>query len=202
MVYLDDLFKTGDFAGAVSDLAAAERQKYGLGPIHQLGLVVPDVEAAAEALEKKGIGPFFIATGSPIFWHEKGEARDISGKLGMAYHHGIELELLEPLQGSDFYTRSLDPDGRIVIQHLGFLVNDVDRASDQIGQKGIGLWVRGKLRAFPTSTDFAYMDAMESGLIPEFICWRMLGFRANPPAKLFSAVGRIEKWTGKRSIRL
>ncbi len=204
MVFLEDLLQSDDFVTAVNNLALPFRSRNGLGEIHQLGLVVADVEQAAAELETKGIGPFFIASGAPVFWREKAEERDVSGKLGLAYHEGFELELLEPTQGSDFYRNSLDDRGRIVVQHLGFLVSDVDQSADALVRAGTPLWVRGRLKALGSVTDFAYMEpAGEEGLIPEFISWKILGWWSiNPPAGLFRLIGRIEKFTGKRSIAL
>jgi hypothetical protein len=204
MVFLNDLLKSNDFTGAVGELAADFRASHDLGKIHQLGVVVADVEKAAGQLEAKGIGPFFIASGAPVFWREKGKERTTAGKMGLAYHHGIEVELLQPLQGSDFYTRSLDDQGKMVVQHLGFLVKDVDASADRLEKAGTPVWVRGRLKAWPTITDFAYMDPIEkNGLIMEFISWKILGlWSVNPPAGLFHLIGRIEKWSGKRSIAL
>lgn len=204
MVFLEDLLNSSDFAGAVDNLAADFRKQHNFGKIHQLGLVVKDVESAADRLESRGIGPFFIASGAPVFWREKGEERGVKGKMGLAYYHGIELELLEPTQGSDFYTRSLDDQDRIVVQHLGFLVKDVDASAKDLEKAGTPVWVRGRLKAFPSVTDFAYMDPIEeNGLIMEFISWKLLGWWSiNPPAGLFHLIGRIEKWSGKRSIAI
>ncbi len=147
MLYLDDLLKADDFSKAVNGLAEDFMKKHGLEKVHQVGLVVPDVEEAAEKLEEEGFGPFFIATGSPVFWREKGETRSVSGKMGLAYYEGVELELLEPVTGSDFYTHSLDADGRIVVQHLGFLVKGVDAWADKATKVGLPVWVRGQLAA-------------------------------------------------------
>jgi len=204
MIFLEDLLKEHDFVGAANSLAADFRAEHHLGKIHQLGLVVEDVEKAAQRLEAQGIGPFFIASGAPVFWREKGEERKIKGKMGLAYYHGFELELLEPTQGSDFYRQCLDDRGRIVVQHLGFLVKKVDIAAEKLEKAGTPVWVRGRLKAFPTITDFAYMDPIEkNGLVMEFISWKILGiWPVTPPASLFHLIGRIEKWSGKRSIAL
>ena len=203
MLYFDELLKADDFSQAVNALATDFMKEHGLEKVHQVGLVVPDVEKAAEKLEGKGFGPFFIATGSPVFWKEKGGDREISGKMGLAYHEGIELELLEPVKGSDFYTRSLDPDGRVVVQHLGFLVKGVDDWADKATKYGLPVWVRGQLKAWPSTTDFAYLEPLkENGLIMEFINWRIMGISFSPPPKLLKTVGHLEKWTGKRSIAL
>ncbi|PIP38921.1 MAG: hypothetical protein COX19_09970 [Desulfobacterales bacterium CG23_combo_of_CG06-09_8_20_14_all_51_8] len=203
MLYFEDLLKADDFPEAVNAQAKDFMKAQGLSKVHQVGLVVPDVEKAAAKLEDQGFGPFFIATGSPVFWREKGGGREISGKMGLAYHQGVELELLEPVKGSDFYTRSLDPGGKIVVQHLGFLVKDVDVCAERTTKAGLPVWVRGQLKAWPSTTDFAYLEPLEdSGLIMEFINWRIFGFSFSPPPGLLKTVGRLEKWSGKRSIAL
>jgi len=204
MIFLENLLKSNDFVKAVDNLAAEFRIQHNLGKIHQLGIVVDNVEKAAEHLEDQGIGPFFIASGAPVFWREKGQEREVAGKLGLAYYHGIELELLEPTRGSDFYRNSLDDQGRMVVQHLGFLVKDVDASSNRLEKAGTSIWVRGRLNAWPTVTDFAYMDPIkENDLIMEFISWKIFGWwSVKPPATLFGLIGRIEKWSGKRSIAL
>jgi hypothetical protein len=182
-------------------LAGDFRQKFGLPQIHQLGLVVPDLVKAADELERKGIGPFFLAQGSPVRWTERGMGKSFTGALGLAFFQGYELELLEPGQGSDFYRRSLDPEGRIVVQHLGLLVEDVDDWAKKLESKGYPVWVRGKIKTGPISTEFAYMDTeSEAGLVIEFISWKIFGVRFSPRPGLIHTLGRIEKWSGKRLI--
>ena len=200
MVLLGDLLNAADFSKAVDGLAREFRDKHKLPAIHQLGLTVPDVEYAARILEAKGIGPFFIANGSPAFWRERGQERSIRGKMGMAYHQGFELELLEPTEGSEFYKQSLDPAGGIVVQHLGLLTQDVDEWANRLAAAGSPVWIRGKLKIGPATVDFSYMDTEEAGLIIEFISWRIFGQPFSPPAALYHAAGRLEKWSGKRSI--
>jgi len=204
MIYLDDLLKATDFRQAVEDLAADFRKTHGLPQIHQLGLLVEDVETAAKELEAQGIGPFFIAAGSPVFWMERGDKKAIQGRLGLAYHQGIELELLEPMDGSEFYTRSLDPDGRIVVQQLGFLVDDVETWADQLTMAGTSLWLLGRLKIGPANYDFAYMKPMEEkrNMIIELITWRLLGKPIGPPKRLLKTLGKLQKITGKRTIRI
>ncbi|HMA86378.1 MAG TPA: VOC family protein [Desulfosalsimonadaceae bacterium] len=203
MIYFDELLKAPDFHQAVASLAADFRKAHGLPKVHQLGLLVEDVETAAKELEDRGIGPFFIAAGSPVFWMERGDKKTIQGRLGLAYYQGIEIELLEPLEGSEFYTRSLDPDGRIVVQQLGFLVDDVETWADKLTMAGTSLWLLGRLKLGPAKYDFAYMKPLDdSDLIIEFITWRLLGVRINPPVKLLKTLARLEKLTGKDTIRV
>lgn len=203
MIFFDDLLKENDFTGAVNSIAADFRKKHNFPEIHQLGLVVPDVIEAAKKYETKGIGPFFIAEGAPVLWRERGGKKAVSGKMGLAHFKGFEIELLEPLEGSDFYTKSLGPDGKTVLQHLGFLVKDVDARAKQLEASEIPVYVRGILKSGPMKTDFAYMEPIApEGIILEFISWSFLGMRFTPPPTIIRAIGRIEKWTGKRCVAM
>jgi hypothetical protein len=203
MILFEELLNTDDFAGAVDSLCPEFCKTHDFPPIDQLGLVVADVEEAARALESRGIGPFFIAAGAPEFWQEKGQARSIQGKLALAPYQGFELELLESAEGTDFYSRSLDPQGRIVVQHIGFEVDDVDKWAEKTAAAGIPVWVRGGLKLGPARSNFAYLDSEEqAGLILEFISRRTFGFKVWPIAVVYRALAHIGKWTGKRSISL
>ncbi len=201
MILFDELLDTLDFKAKAEKLAADFREKNGLGRIHQLGLVVPDVEAAALALESRGLGPFFIASGAPVLWREKGRDLSFKGKLGMAMHRGFELELLEPGAGSSFYGDCVDRAGKIVVQHLGLLVEEVDEWSGRLSGQGCPVRVRGRIKTGPLTTDFAYMDTMEeAGLVIEFISWKVLGRGFTPPGGLYHALGKVQKLTGWRSL--
>ncbi len=201
MILLEDLMRKADFGRALDNLVPEYREQLSLPAIHQLGLVVADVERAALYLEEQGVAPFFIATGSPAFWIERGDKQPFSGKLGISHHHGVELELLEPGEGSDFYRRSLDPEGRIVLQHLGFLVDDVDAWAERLTAAGAAVWVRGAITLGPANTQFAYMDTEEkAGIVIEFISQRCFGLKWWPLDTIFKVASRLEKWTGKRSI--
>ena len=107
MIYLEHLFSAPDFRVAVDALANDFRHRYDFPSIYQLGLSVANVEAAAEALEDQGIGPFFIGEGSPAQWRERDESREVRLKIGLAYRSSFELELIQPIHGTDFYSDRL-----------------------------------------------------------------------------------------------
>ncbi len=201
MLLLDDLLAAENFKKSVNNLAAEFREKHSLPQIHQLGLVVPDVEEAAKRLEMMGIGPFFISAGSLARWDEHGTPRSFRGKVGLAKYQGVDLELLEPGEGSDFYKQSLDPEGRTVAQHLGLLVKDVDKEMESLNAAGYPTWVRGKIQTWPIAVDFAYMDTLsETQTIIELISFSMLGVRFKPFGFAYHFLGRLEKLSGFRSI--
>lgn len=201
MIYFDELMQATDFGSAADALGSDFRKRFALPGLHQLGLVVPDVERASRELEDKGIGPFFIVGGSVDSWHERNEPKSFTGKMGIAYHQGVEVELLEPGIGSEFYRQCVDRGGRAVVQHLGFLVRDVDVWASILSQAGYPVWVKGDMSAWPARTRFAYMDTVkETGFVMEFIAWSLLGFEFSPVAGLFHLMGRVQKSIGVRSF--
>jgi hypothetical protein len=204
MVLFEDLLSAQDLREAANALVREFREQHDLPPIHQLGLVVADVQLAAQTLEARGMGPFFITHGAASMWREHGEEHHFRGKMGLAYHRGFELELLQPGEGSNFYRQSLDTVGRIVVQHLGFSVMDVDAWANRLtASSGYPIWVRGRLQSGPLHVDFAYMDTIaQAGLIVEFISWRVFGVLFSPPAAILHSIGRLQKWSGKRSMPL
>jgi hypothetical protein len=203
MVSFNDLLEADNFTLAVSRLAKDFRDKYEFPLIHQLGVVVPDVEAAAAELEAKGMGPFFITPLKPVFWNERRKPGHFTGKVGIAYHKGFEVELMEPGEGSTFYKDCVDPGCSMVVQHLGFLTNNVDVQAARLEKAGYPTWIRGTIRAIPASVEFAYMDTVaEAGLVLEFISWKLMGLPFRIPQALFHGVGYVEKAVGIRCIPL
>lgn len=203
MILFDELLQSNNFKGAVEEIGRDFRNRFAMPSVHQLGLVVPDVEESAAELEKEGLGPFFIAKGSVDVWQERGDNRAFSGKMGLAYYQGYEIELLEPGKGSDFYAQCVDAGGRPVLQHLGFLVNDVDIWSSVVSQAGCPVYVKGDMGAWPVRTRFAYMDTIEDcGMIMEFICWSLLGIVFRPPSLVYSGLARLGKRMGIRSFSM
>ena len=203
MIFFDELLQAQDFRAAVDEIGRDFRVRFALPEIHQLGLVVADVEKAADELEAKGLGPFFIVDGNVDIWQERGDEKTFSGKMGLAHYQGYEIELLEPGNGSDFYRQCVDAGGRPVVQHMGFLVNDVDIWSSVLSQSGCPVWIKGDMGVWPVRTRFAYMDTVkESGIIMEFICWSILGIVFQPPSLLYRGLANLEKRLGIRSISM
>ena len=201
--YLADLLDGANFRSAAEELSKRTREAYGFPRLHQLGVVVPDVEQAAAELEKRGIGPFFIATGRPIFWRENGQDRAPRLKLGLAYYQRTEIEFLEPAEGSDFYRDSVDPEGRPVVQHLGFLVHDVDAWSAKLKASGTDVFIRGQLKGIGLTADFAYMHKVEGDdLFMEFIRVKLFGVPIKLSASKVHPIGWIQKRTGKRCLEV
>lgn len=199
--YFDDILRSGNIDDTVSQIAKDFREKYLFPDVRQLGIVVANVENAAAELEDKGIGPFFIASDTLDMWNERGKDRTFSGKVGLACHKGYEIELLESGKGSNFY-KSCVKKGRMVLQHLGFSVKDVDSWTRKLEESGNKIWVRGRIKSLGLVTEFAYMDTLkQAGIITELIDMRIFGVPLkNPHAGFYHNFGRLEKLIGKRNL--
>jgi hypothetical protein len=200
-ILFKDVWNADNFSEGVDHLAQEFRAQHKLPPLYQLGLTVKCVEESAVQLEAQGIGPFFIISGPAKMWRERDEERHFRGKMGLAYHRGIQLELLEPGEGSDFYQQTLDPAGGITIQHLGFWVRDIEAWSSRLIASGALVWIRGKLQSGPLTVDFVYLDTVaQTGFVIEFLCWKLLNIPFKLPVWITHGIGRLEKMSGKRSL--
>jgi hypothetical protein len=199
--YFDDMLKSNNINDDISLIAKDFREKNDFPDVRQLGIVVADVEAAAAELEHKGLGPFFIAADTLDMWNERGKNKTFSGKVGLACHKGYEIELLESGKGSNFYKSCVDKKGRMVLQHLGFSVKDVDSWTLKLENSGNKTWVRGRIKSLGLVTEFAYVDTLkQAGIIMELIDMRYLGISLKPHAGVYHNFGRLEKLIHKRSI--
>lgn len=190
-----------DFSQTVSRLADDFRANTGLGPFYQLGLVVPDVVRAAEDLRARGMGNFVLGQGPATMWIERGSPKSVKNRLGMGGYGGIELELLEPGMGTDFYRNNLDPEGRTRIQHLGFSVKNVDAEAERLETLGFKTIVRGSVVQGPGNTQFAFMDTTsECGFIVEFISSRIFGLHLTTPILFYRVLGWMERISGIRIV--
>jgi len=202
-IYLEDLLREKSFSLAANKLSKHIRDAHGVPPLYQIGALVPSVESAAQALEERGLGPFFIMAGRAVSWRENGHERDCTLKLGLAFHQGIQVELLEPVRGSDIHKDSLDAQGRPIVQHLAFLTRDVDAWAERLEAAGTRLWVRATLKGAGLTADLAYMDKNEDdGISMEFIRIKLFGIPLRLSAGATHTIGRIQKWTGKRCLEV
>lgn len=195
---LDEAFLT-----RVDGLAKEFRARYGFQTVDQLGIIVPDAIAAAEELERLGLGPFFLAEGDATQWIEDGRPGHMRGMLGSSYLKHVEMELIEGGHGTEFYRRDMDPQGCMLVQHLAFFVNDVDAWVARLSADGYRLRIRGKIYRGPSKCDFAYIDTIaDSGFITEVFSHRFLGFLVKRPAIVNTILGRLTHLLGKKYLQV
>ena len=136
-----------------------------LPPVEQIGIVVKDVDQAVEYFTSTfGWGPFKIREGEQKGFTYDGQTGDCRLKMAFARSGGVEIELIQVLEGetphSDFLRRHGEG-----MQHLRFRVDDCDATVAALANEGVDpLWHQ----KFPGIAAFAYMkDDKTSGLTVE-----------------------------------
>lgn len=194
MLKLQDYLDAPNFDAAVTELGASMRKAFDLPPVFQLGLVVPDADAAARDLATQGISAVFAIDAKPQMCIVEGTENLSSSRLVFAYHHGYELEVIEPTPTATFYARDLDPQGSIVLQHLGFIVQDIDEWVARLCSAGLRLLVRGRIVTGPVRANYAYFDTREEhGIILELISMQVFGRYFDSPRPVYTFLGRLQR---------
>ncbi len=123
--------------------------------IFQIGILVRNMDRAVEYYESLGIGPFKTQTIRSIDRMVYGKpAKDLKN-LVMATQVGpIELELVQPVSGESVQKEFLEKHGE-GINHLAFLVDDLEQEVAKLQKKGFKVVSSGK---FPQGGGNAYLN--------------------------------------------
>ena len=138
-----------------------------LTKLNQIGIVVQDSEKVMESWTSLfGIGPW-----RTLSWDITGlDGRPAKVKLCFADLGGVQLELIEPVEGRIFHSQHLEEHGE-GLHHLGFYVDDVDAEAGKVVAVGGEV-----LSTMPGR--FAYMDT------------------GGPGGVIFEVIRRPEQQTG------
>jgi catechol 2,3-dioxygenase-like lactoylglutathione lyase family enzyme len=125
-----------------------------LPPVEQIGIVVRDVDLAAEFFSSTlGWGPFQISEvemGGFTYGDRTGDCRL---KMAFARSGDVEIELIQVLEGETPHTDFLRRHGE-GMHHLRFRVDDCDGMAATLAKEGVEpLWSQ----KFPGIAAFAYM---------------------------------------------
>ncbi len=136
------------------------------GKLHHVGVVVRDIDKAISYFESLGIGPFQIQEGVrtitiPFKGELHGKPAEWKTKISNANLGGVELELLEPVEGEQALKESLDTTGE-GLHHIGFLAKDVDTEMSKWTQKGLKVWTSSQR---DNKTVFCYFKPPEIGRV-------------------------------------
>lgn len=133
-----------------------EREKGPFSVLHHVTVVVEDIDRAVTFYESLGIGPFRdYGYGKPDPEGRPGFYK----KVRVAEMGQIQLQLVQPGEEDSLQKEFFERKGQGV-QHLGFLVDDVDREEAKLKQ--LGLKVIESIRR-PDGMGFAYFDTEEIG---------------------------------------
>ena len=143
---------------------------FNLPPVYQLGFVVKDIERTCKYYESMfGTGPFSevidvdmdgaILRGKPV---------KTKIKVAFVQSGGIQIELIQPVEGANVYTEFLADKGE-GIHHLAYQVEDLDAMKAQFAAQGIEPVFSRDMGVM----EFAYFDMSEvGGLMIEFLYFK------------------------------
>ena len=115
--------------------------------INQIAIVVKDLQQVAEDYWNiLGIGPWSIfAWESPLVYDRKYHGKTVSAreKIALAQVGGVQLELVQPVEGPSIYADWIEQHGE-GLHHLNFLVDDVDETEAILAEEGFASMQSGK----------------------------------------------------------
>lgn len=112
------------------------RTKLALPPLSQLGIVVRDMARAVAFYEGKlGLGPWTVYESTPDKYWYRGKPSHMRLRQGKAMLGGIELELVQPLEGESPFHEFLASQGE-GLHHVAFNTDDFDAMVRQFQEAG------------------------------------------------------------------
>jgi len=119
-------------------------EKSPFSKVDQVGVIVKDMDKAIEYYQDLGIGPFKPMGTIAVDRRVYGKPADNVKNLARIAHLGnVELELLQPISGESIQRQSLERHGE-GIDHLGFFVDDIDKETARLVEKGFKVISSGK----------------------------------------------------------
>ncbi len=147
------------------------------GTLFQIGFVVPNLDAALVHLNSKLGAPRFMVLREIVVengWYRGSEAK-INHSMAFGYVGDTQFEVIEPVAGKSTYSEFLARVPAGGVHHLGYSVEDYERATADLLARGYRLVQRGtfgdtKFGYFESSddpgtmTEIVYLDANVRGM--------------------------------------
>jgi hypothetical protein len=129
--------------------------------INQIAIVVENLERVAENYWNIfGIGPWAIFNWeSPLVYDRKYHGQTVWGreKIALVQVGGVQLELVQPVEGPSIYRDWLDEHGE-GLHHMNFLVDDVDEAEKILTGQGFRSLQSGRFGPREQKGAYNYVD--------------------------------------------
>ena len=147
-----------------------QASEFKLPPVCQLGFVVKDIASTCPHYESFfGTGPFSepvdVDMDGALF---RGKPVKTKIKVAFVQSGGVQIELIQPIEGTNPYTEFLATKGE-GIHHLAYQVGDMEAAKAAFRKKGLEPLFQRDMGVM----EFAYYDTAEpGGLMIEFLYWK------------------------------
>jgi methylmalonyl-CoA/ethylmalonyl-CoA epimerase len=106
--------------------------------LFQIGYVVPSLRDAMRYFHNKlGVPKFLVIENTSLSDQEYlGQRADFRQSIAFCFSGATQIELIEPLSGPSTYTEYLKTHPEGGVQHIGYRVDDLDRATAAMLAKG------------------------------------------------------------------
>jgi methylmalonyl-CoA/ethylmalonyl-CoA epimerase len=132
--------------------------------IHQVALVVRDLEAAMRAYwERLRIGPWAIYTFDATTVQEmtyRGQRQEHAMRIGFTRAGDVQVELIQSLRGPNIYEEHLAERGE-GLHHLGVTVPDLGEAVQQMEARGYSVIQSGRGTGIRGDGGYAYLETRD-----------------------------------------
>jgi hypothetical protein len=133
--------------------------------VNQVGFVVKDIDRAMAAYWRAGVGPWRVYTyGAPLVKEitYRGKPGNWRFRIALAnLGEGFSLELIQPLSGESIYSEFLEQHGEGGIQHLGIVVENLDRVVEEARRAGYEVIQSGRGHGVRGDGKFAYLSTQD-----------------------------------------
>ena len=135
--------------------------------ISQIGIVVPDMDKAIKFYQDVlGIGPINVLPREPEICELHGKETHFQIKTGFAFLGGMQLELIQVMEGTSAHSEFLEKNPNGGIHHVAVYTQDIEADLERYSEAGVKLIAKGEYMR----TKWAYLDSTEqSGLLLELI---------------------------------
>lgn len=143
-----------------------------LGTIVQIGIVVEDMEKAQQGMRTIfGLEP--DAGGESLYQNclYRTDGQTVDAPVISAFYNffNIQLEFLQPVGEVNTVWRDYLNKEQFGLHHIRFDVDDNDRITQLMGERGIGIWMEGQSLVNPKAR-FTYYDSLdELGFVIEVV---------------------------------
>ena len=135
--------------------------------ISQIGIVVPNMDKAIKFYQEVlGIGPINVLPREPETCELYGKETHFRLKTGFAFVGGIQLELIQVLEGISAHSEFLEKNPNGGTHHIAVHTTDLEGDLHKFTDSGVELIAKGEYMR----TKWAYLDSTkQSGLLLELI---------------------------------
>ena len=127
--------------------------------IHQVGVVVKDLDKTVSFLTAIGLGPFVIRNAKHPAATVKGKKESYVVRIALSQQGPLQFELIEYVEGKTIHKDFLDEKGE-GLHHIRFMVSDLDNVIDKFSEMGVEVLQEDR---FENGGGIAYMDAEKTG---------------------------------------